>query len=152
MKILSSQLPKLSKIPKTLKFVPYSNMKSVLAISALLALLQPATALRGGHQQVVLDLPQISQAPIADGEQKTPTTTSKSISSCEIAAKPTACALGELAPFPFNCSMFYICASWGPLVQKCPNSTVFDFKKEKCVMKNETDCVGCCMLSDCDPK
>lgn len=85
-------------------------------------------------------------------ELATSTSTTSSSVLCDFPPRPTGCALGELFPFPFNCTKFYLCTSFGPLMQNCPNGTVFDFGKEKCLLTNETACTGCCMKTDCDKK
>jgi hypothetical protein len=64
------------------------------------------------------------------------TTTSTSLATCDFAPRPTGCELGGMAPFPFNCTMFYLCTTFGPIMQNCPNGTVFDFDKSKCLLKN----------------
>ncbi|KAF2672143.1 hypothetical protein BT63DRAFT_189043 [Microthyrium microscopicum] len=79
-------------------------------------------------------------------------TSTSSSATCDFAPYPTGCGVGDVMPCPFNCTMFYLCTSWGPLMQSCPNGTLFDLGESKCVLKNQTACTGCCMTTDCDGK
>jgi Chitin binding Peritrophin-A domain len=83
---------------------------------------------------------------------KSSTTSTSSSVTCDFAPRPTGCELGDMTPFPFNCSMFYLCTTFGPIIQTCPNGTVFDFGKVKCTPTNATICTGCCLKTDCDPE
>ncbi|KIW64131.1 hypothetical protein PV04_09086 [Phialophora macrospora] len=94
--------------------------------------------------------------PLTMVEQPGPAATPVASSSpssvvCDFPPRPTGtCELGEMMPFPFNCTKFYMCTTFGPIMQSCPNGTVFDFEKTKCILTNETVCTGCCMKTDCD--
>jgi hypothetical protein len=121
--------------------------------SLLLALSLPATAITNGkHNQQPIILNPFEPTEVHREPAKASATSASSTATCDFAPMPTGCTLGEMAPFPFNCTKFFMCVSWGPLMQSCPNGTVFDFKKEKCFLANETTCTGCCKSTDCDPK
>jgi hypothetical protein len=120
----------------------------------LLAVSHTAKANANGkhNQQPIILNPFEPTAVYRDVPTTTLATSASSTATCDFPPMPTGCAIGDMAPFPFNCTKFFMCVSWGPLMQSCPNGTVFDFKKEKCLMTNETSCTGCCKTTDCDPK
>lgn len=125
------------------------HFSTLLTASVAILLSTPVSASKDDNEQYPIILNSFQPSKFVPAPAAAKTASASSSYTCDFAPKPTGCELGSMMPFPFNCSMFYICTTFGPLMQTCPNSTVFDLSKTKCVAKNETTCVGCCKESDC---
>jgi hypothetical protein len=111
----------------------------------------PAPLAQNDQQPIILNsFEPTYYNPSPPAQALTTSTSSSSSVTCDFAPRPTGCELGDMMPFPFNCSMFYLCTTFGPIIQTCPNGTIFDFDKVKCTPKNSTTCTGCCLTTDCD--